>query len=141
FVSAAENASAGAYFAGNVNYTFTNCTFTGFTGYYAKSGIHTLNNCTFNALAAAYVGPSEHHGNGFNPTGSAMCVDSSEGYQNTLVIKLYGGLFTTVSYQAVGIEEFVTYKTAPIEKYSNIYFSESNLPNVGYIDCDFEYID
>lgn len=135
FVSAAENASAGAYFAGNVNYTFTNCTFTGFTGYYAKSGIHTLNNCTFNALAAAYVGPSEHHGNGFNPTGSAMCVDSSEGYQNTLVIKLYGGLFTTVSYEAVGIEEFVTYKTTPINSYSTveIYMESFNgLPTVRF---------
>ncbi|MBR4002785.1 MAG: hypothetical protein IKI95_01775, partial [Clostridia bacterium] len=69
---------------------------------------------------AAYVGPSEHHGNGFNPTGSAMCVDSSEGYQNTLVIKLHGGLFTTVSYEAVGIEEFVTYKTTPINSYSTV---------------------
>ena len=135
FASPVESEGAGAYFAGNVNYTFTDCTFTGFTGYYVKSGIHTLNNCNFNALASTYIGPSSFNGDGFNPTGSAMCVDSSATYKTTLVVKLYGGLFTTVSYNAVGIEEYTTYKDAPIDAYSTveIYMSSFNgLPTLRF---------
>lgn len=97
--------AAGAYLPAYYNYTFIDCSFTGTTGYYTKSGSHTLTNCTFNGTATTYVDPM-HHNNGCYETGSALVLDSAQNYPEPLTVKVNGGKFTSVAGHA--IEEYAT---------------------------------
>ena len=101
--------NVGTYLASNNKYNFTNCTFNGLSAYYAKSGTHKLYNCKFNALKETYVNPTEFNGNGYYPNGSAICVDSSQGYTTILLIDIYGATFTRVCNNAYDIDEFSTH--------------------------------
>lgn len=100
--------SVGAYLAGNDEYTFENCTFTGATGYYTKSGTHTIIDSTVTGDRTTYVKPS-YNGSGANPNGSALVVDSAYAYENTLDVTVDGGAYTSVAGYA--IEEAVTAPT------------------------------
>ena len=100
-----KDSHAGAYMAGKANYTFTNCKFEGMTGYYAKSGSHELTNCTFIGNKAIYTVPT-YNGSGFEPTGSAVCIDSAEGYKTPLSINLINCTYNSLAGYCV--EEFVS---------------------------------
>lgn len=113
-----DDVSAGVYLAsGKVIYSYEDCQFEGFTGYYAKSGHHFFNNCTVKAVGDNAF-ETDHHGSGFYPTGSALIVDScvgyntvpAAGYQKALTVDISGGRFISKSKHA--IEEFSTYKNA-----------------------------
>ena len=104
-----SDGASGAYLPSQDIFNFTNCTFTGLTGYYAKSGSHKLTACTFNATAAEYTEPS-HNGNGCNETGSALVIDSSANYQSPLNVEIIGG---TCNSNAYGIEVYTTGATTP----------------------------
>lgn len=97
--------ASGTYLPAYYNYKFVDCSFTGTTAYYTKSGVHTLNNCTFNATATTYVEPI-YYGNGCYETGSALVLDSAQNYPEPLIVKVNGGKFTSVCGHA--IEEFAT---------------------------------
>ena len=110
-----DDVSAAAYLAsGKVVYTYEDCHFEGFTGYYAKSGHHFFNNCTVKAVGDDAFEVA-HHGSGFYPTGSALVIDScvgyntvpAAGYQKALTVDISGGRFVSKSKYA--IEEFSTY--------------------------------
>ncbi len=92
--------------ASNANYSFTNCTFNGGSGIYTKSGTYVLDNCTVTATGT-YSAP-KYNGNGAEPTGSALIVDSAVGYKKTLNITVNGGSFSSVN--GYGVEEVSTYK-------------------------------
>ncbi len=96
----------GVYLASNANYSFTNCTFNGGSGIYTKSGTYVLDNCTVTATGT-YSAP-KYNGNGAEPTGSALIVDSAVGYKKTLNITVNGGSFSSVN--GYGVEEVSTYK-------------------------------
>lgn len=107
--------SIGAYLvSGKHIYTFENCTFEGFGGYYTKSGHHTLIDCEVKGLGTIAF-DTHHERNGCWVTGSALMVDSAESYSNIaatgythgLTLNISGGRFTSVSKYAV--EEFATY--------------------------------
>ena len=113
-----DDVSAGAYVAsGKIIYSYENCHFEGFSGYYAKSGHHYFSNCTVKAVGND-VFEKDHNGNGFYPTGSALVLDScvgystvpSAGYQKALTVDISGGRFVSKSKHA--IEEFSTYKVS-----------------------------
>lgn len=123
FISTKENAvdgtdaGVGAFLAaGKYIYTFENCEFEGFGGYYAKSGHHTLISCKVKAVGTQAF-DAVFYGNGSSQTGSALVIDSAEtyckepatGYQRGLTVDIIGGKFSSVSKYA--IEEFCTYKT------------------------------
>ena len=112
------NESAGAYMAANYTYNFENCTFTGDSGYYTKSGIHTLTNCSVNGNGS-FLAPT-YYGNGFTPTGSAIVIDSANpGYFKTLNVTIKGGTFT--SQNGYGLEEVSTAKVGTNKaSYANI---------------------
>lgn len=100
--------SAGAYMPANYTYNFNNCTFSGDSGYYAKSGTHTLTNCTVLG-SGEFLAPT-YFGNGFIPTGSAIVIDSAApGYTQTLNITIDGGSYTSTN--GYGLEEVSTTKT------------------------------
>lgn len=97
--------TSGAYLPADYNYSFENCTFTGGTAYYAKSGTHTLTNCTVNGTMTSYLDPV-YNSNGSDITGSALVLDSSAGYNKSLVVNINGGAFNSVA--GYGIEEYAT---------------------------------
>ena len=99
---------AGLYAPGKYEYSFENCTFTGATGYYAKSGDHTLTNCDFIGNQTDYVEPT-YNGSGSHSTGSAIVIDSAQGYLVPMNVTLTGCSFDSVS--GYCIEEFSTSKT------------------------------
>ncbi len=110
----------GAYLpAGKYIYTFDTCEFTGFTGYYVKSGHHTLINCTVNGNGNEFFTPASFNGNGCNSTGSAIIIDSTQGgtyntvpatgYQTAITVDIIGGTYT--SNLGYGLEETMTIKT------------------------------
>lgn len=104
----AENpnaASVGAYLPAKYGYVFNECTFVGYTAYYAKSGNHVLNKCTLQGEGGTYFNPS-HYGNGCQPTGSALVCDSAVNYKQPLAIYITGGTFK--SQKGYGIEEVST---------------------------------
>lgn len=111
-----EDAGVGAYLpAGKYVYTFDTCEFEGYSGYYAKSGHHTLKNCRVTAFGAVKFDPSRNN-DGSNQTGSAIIIDSCEGYnlvpaagyQKGLTVDIIGGRYTSAS--NYGLEEFSTYE-------------------------------
>ena len=132
-----EDAAVGTYLAANNTYNFENCTFKGYTSYYTKSGLHNLKNCTF-TTKGNYVAKS-FYGNGCIPTGSAIVLDSSEGYKPTLVIHLYGGNFNLYDSKAYSIEEFSTYNTN-VTPYARIYVHVNYFDNINTVsnDCAYE---
>jgi len=107
-----NNSSLGAYLPAKNEYNFINCTFEGSSAYYAKSGTHSLTNCTFNATQTTYEIP-KHYGSGGNATGSALIVDSSEGYKTPLNITIYNATINSLA--GYGIEE---YCSGNVEDYS-----------------------
>lgn len=107
-----NNSGLGAYLPAKSSYSFIDCEFTGSSAYYAKSGVHTLTNCTFNGVQSTYEVP-KHYGSGGNATGSALIVDSSQGYKTPLMLTIYNGEFNSVA--GHGIEE---YCSGNVEDYS-----------------------
>lgn len=107
-----NNSGLGAYLPAKSSYSFIGCEFTGSSAYYAKSGVHTLTNCTFNGVQSTYEVP-KHYGSGGNATGSALIVDSSQGYKTPLMLTIYNGKFNSVA--GHGIEE---YCSGNVEDYS-----------------------
>lgn len=108
---------AAAFLTGNHIFNFKNSTFTGLAGIYAKSGITTLDNCTVKGTGAA-KDPS-HNGNGCNPTGAALDIDSATGYQKRLVVTINGGTYESANTHSV--YEFATAKPGETaEKYSTV---------------------
>ena len=89
----------GAYLASNHNVTFKNCTFEGNAGVYIKSGNTTFNNCTIEGNGV-YEKPS-YNGNGANGSGSGLVVDSTVGYQSTMVVTVNGGTISSDNGYAV----------------------------------------
>lgn len=113
-----DDVSVGAYLAsGKMIYNFNDCEFVGFGGYYAKSGHHYFNDCTIEAVGELSF-EKDHNGNGFYVTGSALMIDSCEGYntipaagyQKALTIDIVAGRI--VSRSKYAIEEFSSYKNA-----------------------------
>lgn len=96
----------GAYVGSNFVYNFTNCEFSGVSGYYAKSGRHTFNNCSFYADGEFLPGP--YNGDGAHNTGCAINVDSCKGYTEVLSVEINGGFIR--SENGYGIYEFSTAK-------------------------------
>lgn len=117
-----EMTEDGGYFPGLHDYKFENCEFVGRDGYYAKSGFHKVINCQIKGVSATYVAPS-HNGNGCNPTGSAIVVDSSQCYQAPVEVELDGCTLTSVA--GFAVEEIITYKTEAIESYSEITYKNN----------------
>lgn len=114
----------GAYLAGNYDYNFTNCYFEGATGYYAKSGNHRLNDCTFKGNLADYA-EENFNGNGADPTGSAVVIDSAKGYLVPMSV-----LFNNCKFESVSgycIEEFATSNS------TEVCYSEVNVNEATYI--------
>lgn len=107
----------GGYFPGLHNYRFENCTFIGVSGVYAKSGYHKYINCNINGEGEEYLAPSFNK-NGCNDTGSALVVDSSATYQSPLEVEVDGGTLTSKA--GFAIEEIITYKGQPIDRYSEV---------------------
>lgn len=125
--------SIGSYLASNITHNFTNCDFTGKTAYYAKSGTHNLTNCNLNATEEQYLGHS-FYGNGCNPNGSALVVDSSEGYKKTLLVNLYNTTFTTASDNAFDIDQCTTYNKTPIQSYSEVRIYVDSYTDASYVE-------
>ena len=98
----------GCYLPAKYKYKFTNCTFEGTSGYYTKSGTHILNNCIINATSETYDEPV-YNGNGAYLTGSALIIDSAEGYHQPMTVTINGGRYSSIS--GYGIEEYSTGKT------------------------------
>lgn len=119
----------GAYLATNHTYRFTNCTFSSYTAYYAKSGTHYLNNCNFLGTGE-HVAP-KYNGSGANATGSAIVIDSCVGdYEQNLRVEINGG--TISSTNGYGIEECSTAANGvELINYSTIIFT--NQPT--YVNC------
>ena len=118
-----STSGVGAYLAGNYNYNFTNCEFNGATGYYSKSGTHVLKDCMVKGTNASYS-PANYNGNGAEPTGSALVVDSNPGYIKTLNVTIDGGTYESTSGYA--IEEVSTYKTQSEKvSYANVTYTEN----------------
>jgi len=109
--------TAGAYLPAGYNYKFENCTFTGNTGYYAKSGKHKLVNCTINGTKNVYSAP-KYNGDGADETGSALVLDSAENYNEPLEVMVDGGTF--ISSNGYAIEEYATSKTGTPNFYSSL---------------------
>jgi len=110
--------TAAAYLPAYYNYKFVDCSFSGKTAYYTKSGSHTLNNCSFSANAESYTAPI-YNGNGCYETGSALILDSAQNYPEPLIVKVNGGKFESRSGYA--IEEFATAVTeAGVNFYSTL---------------------
>lgn len=110
--------TAAAYLPAYYNYKFVDCSFSGKTAYYTKSGSHTLNNCSFSANAESYTAPV-YNGNGCYETGSALILDSAQNYPEPLVVEVNGGKFESRSGYA--IEEFATAVTeAGVNFYSTL---------------------
>ena len=120
----------GAYLAGNYSYEFVNCNFVGATGYYAKSGNHRLTDCSFNGTLSEYA-EENFNGNGADPTGSAVVVDSATGYQVPMSVVL-----TNCSFQSVAgycIEEFATSDSV------ETCYSTVVVENAEYVSCGKDY--
>ena len=116
----------GAYMASNYEYAFTNCKFTGETGYYAKSGSHELTNCVFNGSAEYYA--PQYRASSAVPTGSAIVVDSClGGYAQELTVVITGGEINSM--YGYGIEEI---STAPAGE------TPINYATVTYTGAEFE---
>ena len=114
-----NNSGLGAYLPAKSSYSFIGCEFTGSSAYYAKSGSHTLTNCTFNGTQSTYEVP-KHYGSGGNATGSALIIDSSQGYKTPLMLTIFNGEFNSVA--GYGIEE---YCSGNVEDYSTTnYYGE-----------------
>ncbi|MBQ2864079.1 MAG: hypothetical protein IJE91_01275 [Clostridia bacterium] len=112
----------GAYLPAKYGYTFKNCTFIGYTAYYTKSGTHGLTNCIFEAKGTTYHEPNKN-GNGANPTGSALVIDSSTNYQEPLNVYVSGGTFKSEC--GYGVEEYATYSAGETKVvYSNVTLAE-----------------
>lgn len=93
FTGAGNDESVGSYLATNHTYNFENCKFTGDSGYYTKSGTHVLKNCTFTGTGT-YRAPN-YNGNGADPTGSAVVIDSAKNYTQKLDVTIDGGTFNS----------------------------------------------
>lgn len=118
-----EHTKSGAYLPANYVYEFENCSFTGLTGYYAKSGVHTVTNCKVWGTKIDYTAP-KFNNNGSEETGSAMVIDSAQGYFKPMLVTVIGGEFHSVA--GYGIEECVT---GAEQDYANVNLS-------GNIDYD-----
>lgn len=83
--------AAGAYMAGRVDMAyFDACDFYGASAYVIKAGYHEFHDCTFTATADEASDP-EPDNNGFNPTGSAIDIESNKAYKGyEIVVHLYG---------------------------------------------------
>lgn len=109
--------SVGAYLPAQYGYIFRECTFSGYTGYYTKSGNHVLSNCTVNGEGTNYLNKS-FFGSGCHPTGSAVVCDSATNYLTPLFMNITGGKLNSVS--GYGLEEFSTSATAETVSYAEI---------------------
>lgn len=107
----------GGYFPALYKYRFENTTFVGKTGYYTKSGDHKIINCQINGVKEEYTSPA-YNGSGCEDTGSALIVDSSQGYKSPVNVEVNGGTLTSA--KGFAIEEVITYKTEAIESYSEV---------------------
>lgn len=100
--------SIAAYLPGNHEYTFTNCSFTGKTGYYVKSGVHVLTNCNITGNKDTYLKPS-YNSNGASPSGDALVVEVAKGIaKDNLSVTINGGTFTTVAPDAKAVAKYLT---------------------------------
>lgn len=113
----------GAYLPAAYTYKFEDCKFEGKSAYYAKSGVHNLIDNEYKGTGA-FLAP-KHSGNGANPTGSALIVDSAAGYQSPLVMNIINGNF--ISENSYGVEIYVTGSTTP---YSTVVYQGSQTFNV-----------
>lgn len=109
--------TSGAYLPARYNYKFVDCTFSGITGYYTKSGNHKLINCTINGTRSAYIEPN-YHNNGCYETGSALVLDSSKSYLDPLNVVVNGGTFNSKS--GYSIEEYATSSNGKLNYYSDL---------------------
>lgn len=100
------NGGVGAYLPARYVYNFTNCTFEGETGYYTKSGTHILVDCNMNGTGA-FLSPV-YNGNGSEPTGCGIAIDSATGYLQPMTVVISGCEITSTN--GYGLEEFSTTK-------------------------------
>ena len=108
---------AGAYTPSRYTYAWENCSFVGRTGYYAKSGYHTLTNCDLRGNKTTYQEPT-YNGNGTDATGSAIVIDSAEGYMIPMNVTLDGCTFNSIA--GYCIEEFSTVSSGDENCYAHI---------------------
>lgn len=104
----------GANLSASYGYTFKNCTFVGYTAYYTNSGTHGLTNCTFEAKGTTYHEPDLTN-NFYNPTGSAIVVDSANNYTKQFTVYVTGA--TIKSECGYGLEEFASVATSQEKQY------------------------
>ena len=120
---------AGFYAPSKYTYEFKDCSFTGATGYYAKSGDQTFTNCEFVGTQSTYAAPT-YNGSGSHSTGSAIVIDSAQGYKVPMNVVLNNCSFKSISGYA--IEEYSTSKTENQENcYATITVTDANYVLVG----------
>ena len=125
--SSITDTSVGAYLpASKYLYNFTDCEFSGFTGYYAKAGHHNLIGCEVNGVGEFAFNPPVINPSGCNATGSALIVDACEdydkgalvGYASALTVNISGGRY--VSRANYALQQYCTYNETR-ECYAQIY--------------------
>jgi len=121
--------TAGAYAPSKYTYRFTSCNFAGATAYYAKSGNHTLTSCQFVGNQQTYEEP-KYNGNGTYTTGSAIVIDSAQGYFVPMKVELNKCSFISIS--GYCIEEFATASANGQEEcYAEIAVTDANFMMTG----------
>ncbi len=103
-ISTSNNGGAAVYLASNSKYDFVDSYFTGYSGIYAKSGDLTITRSFVEGKGASKE--TIYVEDGFESTGSAIVLDSSYGYDNTLDVVISSS--NIVSNNKYGIEEVVT---------------------------------
>lgn len=106
----------GAYIAADYIYNFTDCEFSGVSGFYAKSGNITFNDCSF--IATGDFAEASYSGNGANSTGAAINIDSCYGYKQNLDVTINGGVIQSLN--GYGIYEFSTAANSNKVSYSSV---------------------
>lgn len=110
----------GVYLPGKYTYEMTECSFTGFSGYYTKSGYHTLTECMFKGTAEKSIEPV-FYGDGCYPTGSAFVCDSAKTYYSPVEVLFKQCEFLSID--GYGVEEVATSNDpATAQYYSTIVF-------------------
>ena len=125
----------------NATYTFTNCNFTGLTGYYTRTGHHKLQYCNFTGTGSYcdYKYSSE----GAYSDGSAIMTNKTTGCDQFLYVELYASsfyseysygwhdIYTAPDGQALP-KNPATLKTFDVDKVKNFSFGRSNQININF---------
>lgn len=121
-----EDEGTAIYGAGYANYTITSGTLTAASAAYFKAGNVTISGGTFNGTGAdkAY----EPSGNGYEPTGEAVVLESNSGYAPVTSVSITGGTFNSANADPIGTYANNTSVTAPDNFISGGTFKSAGAP-------------